>query len=101
MCEEPPTAARPLMMAEQPAVPGAGSVTHYVSDEQMRAAGLGLRPRAVCGRAFPPACLATPLGPTCPACASTGRAPAVGRGSGRRLRVPRWLPVLRSRRRTR
>lgn len=75
--DEPVPTARAVPMAEQPDTPEAAAVVHHVTDEQMHRAGLGHLPRALCGRSFQPACLLTPLGRTCPACATATTRAAV------------------------
>ncbi len=46
-----------------------GSLTHFVTDQQMAAAADGL-PQGLCGATFTPAALTVPPGPLCPLCAA-------------------------------
>jgi hypothetical protein len=79
-------ATPPLLVAEQHRW-----IAHYVTDDEAPGPR-GRDPRAVCGHAFRPACLAAPLGPLCPDCAAV-RAPAPAPARQRRAedvaRAPR------------
>jgi hypothetical protein len=77
-----------------------GTVTHRVGSDQVWAVSLGWSPRALCGHVFPPAALAAPLPPPCPACAALATRPPAARRARRlaaslRLTAAPRLPALR------
>jgi hypothetical protein len=75
--------ALPVLMTEQGA-----QVSHFVTDLEAAAPLRDADPRALCGRAFVPATLTTPPGPTCPACLDRMRPPTPTRTSRWRRQRP-------------